>query len=148
MKRRTFAASPKPHHGASLKDFHSPSRTVTPVQAPSPKPHYGASIKDYSPARTETPPYPNIPNEIDQHDQKQTLPSPPLIDSPSDRPCSPQTELPLPLPPEPEPEGGWKEEVSNTDTIFNFMWTGKLRTVAFDLGLCCFFYLTFSATYR
>ena len=112
LKRRTFAASPKPHHGASLKDFHSPSRTVTPVQAPpSPKPHYGASIKDYSPTRTETPPYPTLLSEVDQQQQK-PLPSPPI--SIQTQNYQQQVDLPTPPPPLPptEPDAeGWKEEV-------------------------------------
>ena len=103
---RAYASSPKPHYGASMKDYHSPSRT--PVQAPSPKPHHGASLKDFeSPAgtpvplpgtpvpvpvpstpdphqstkeispltRTETPPYPTHPHEMDI--QNKPLPSPP-----------------------------------------------------------------------
>ena len=117
LKRRTFAvASPKPHHGASLKDFHSPS--TTPVQAPpSPKPQVGqASIKDYSPTRTETPPYPTALNEVDdqQSQQQKPLPSPPIsIQSPNYH--QQQVDLPTPPPPlpptEPDQAEGWKEEV-------------------------------------
>ena len=131
---RAYASSPKPHYGASMKDYNSPSRT--PVQAPSPKPHHGASLKDFeSPSgtpvpiavpsspdplqptkevspvtRTETPPYPTLPNEIDI--QHKPLPSPPASIAPEDAQEEAKENLEVH-----STNGDWKEEVCKHQTM-------------------------------
>ena len=130
---RAYASSPKPHYGASMKDYHSPSRT-SPVQAPSPKPHHGASLKDFeSPAstpvqapsprpnpcikdvspvtRTETPPYPTLAHDIDTLNKP--LPSPPA----SIEAEEPQGETRQPENGDNMNHGDWKEEVCKKSCV-------------------------------